>query len=516
MLPDGRKNSAVLLETPDLISSTPRITPRPSSGEGRARPARRPVSWQHAVLSALVFSATLAQAARGNEEETLHLVPGQQKILSAPGVTRIAIANPNVADVKVVTAGQVLVTAVGVGETELTVWQGSRLASYQIVVTRMDPRELKREVDKLLGNREGMSTRISRDKVYIEGSVLTLPDLEKAEEIARLYPQVQSLVKLDPSAHALIAEALNKQLQRVGLPNARATVVGSTLFLEGMVDSEADLKKAEIITAGIGQNIQSVLRVGSSRMVELDVEFVEIAKNSLDRIGVSWPTDLSGEVSLSYASTTILKGSGPDTATLTGTGSLRGSLGLALQFNDGVTRTLANPRLITASAQSAKFLAGGEVPIPIVTDNRVYIEYKEYGIRLNITPIADGSGAIQTKVLTEISQVDESVTVMGVPGFLTRRVDTEVTVRDGETIVLSGLLHLTEAKDITKVPFFGHLPIIGELFKSRQFRDRQTELVVFVTPRLVDPVSKHLKELSQQILNKYKSAEDDVSFSLFD
>ena len=105
---------------------------------------------------------------------------------------------------------------------------------------------------------------------------------------------------------------------------------------------------------------------------------------------------------------------------------------------------------------------------------------------------------------------------MGFPGFLTRRVDTQVTVRDGETIVLSGLIHVSQGKEVTKVPILGHLPIIGELFKSRRFRERKTELVVFVTPRLVDPLSKHLRKISSDMLRRYKDAEGEVGFGIFD
>ncbi len=468
------------------------------------------------VLSSVVCLTTLVTIA-ATDAETLSLVVGQQKVISAPGVTRIAVANPSVADVKVIAAGQVLVTALGDGSTELTIWRGAKISSYVVRVTSLDPRQLKAEVDKAVGRIEGIKVRQVRDGIVLEGNVLTLGDLEKAEEVAQLYPGVRNLVKLDPSAHAQIAEAINKQMLAAGLPNARATVVGSTVFLEGMVDTEADLQKAEIITRAIGKNVQSVLRLGASRMIELDVEFVEISKNSLDRIGIRWPTDLSGDASLEYTFTNVLKGATrPDEEIFTGTARLGASFGLALQFNDGVSRTLARPRLVAASGQAAKFLSGGEIPIPLVLDNRVYIEYKEYGIRLNITPIAEVDGTIQTKVLVEVSDVDPSVSVMGVPGFTSRRVDTEVTVKDGETIVLSGLLQLGEAKDVTKVPIVGHIPIIGELFKSRRFQERKTELAVFVTPRLVDPMSRRVKELSEHMRDSFEKAEADVGFGLFD
>jgi pilus assembly protein CpaC len=459
----------------------------------------------------------LALWPRGAAAEELSMVPGQQRVLSAPGVTRIAVANPNVADVKVVGSGEVLVTAIADGTTELTIWRGSKLYKYDVVVTTLDPKNLKKEVDKLLGDREGLRTRIVRDLVYIEGNVLTLQDLEKAEEVARIYPsQVRNVVKLDPSAHTHIAKAINKELTLAGLTMAQASVVGNTIFLEGMVDSEADMKKAEIITRAVGQNIESTLRLGASRLIELDVEFVEVSKKSLDRIGVHWPTDLSGKVNLGFEYKQVLKGPEPDSQILSGGANMEASLGLSLQFNDGVSRVLAHPRLVTANNKEASFLAGGEIPIPIISDERMEVEYKEYGIRLKITPSADANGTIQTKVLTEVSQPDQSNSVQGIPGFLTRRVDTEITVKDGETIVLSGLLHRSEGKDVTKIPVLGHIPIIGELFKSRQFQDNETELVVFVTPRIVDPVSKHLREEIREIRRRFDEAEGDVAFSLFD
>lgn len=483
---------------------------------GRIRRLVRKNLTMRLLTALLACLPVLLPSQAGARDESLQLVAGQQKVISVPGVTRIAVANPEVADVRMVGAGEVLVTAVGGGQTELKVWQGNKVINYQVAVTTMDPQQLRREVERLMGDREGMQVRVVRDHVYIEGSVLTLPDLEKAEEITKLFPQVRNLVKLDPAAHTYIAQALNQQLTKAGLANARATVVGSTIFLEGMVDTEADLKKADIITKSIGENIQSVLRIAASQMIELDVEFVEVGKNTLDRMGVTWPSNVTGQLNLNYAMTRVFRGNSPDSGILTGTASGGNTFGLALQFTDGISRVLAHPRLVTASHQEAKFLAGGEIPIPIVTPQHTYVEYKEYGIRLHITPVADPSGSIQTKVLTEISQLDPSVTVMQFPGFLTRRVDTEVTVHDGETIVLSGLLHVTQGKDVTKIPILGHIPIIGELFKSRSFQERQTELVIFVTPRLVDPVSKHLKELSSEMLKKYDDAQYGVKFGLFD
>lgn len=468
--------------------------------------------WLCIALSGLLWT----RVAHADGMETLQMVAGQQRVLSAPGVSRIAIANPNVADVKVVSASEVLVTANNDGRTELTIWRGSRSYKFEIIVSTMDPRELRREVERLLGQREGLSVRVVRDQVYIEGEVLTLEDMEKAEEIATLYPQVRNLTRLSPTAHSHVAAAINKNLRRAGIAKATATVVGKTIFLEGVVDSDADLQKIEFLTRGMGENIQSVVRVSTSRMVELDVEFVEVSKSSLDRIGVRWPTDISGALTLDYAQTNVITGTLTDSQLWRASGTGTASFGVALQFADGVSRVLAHPRLVTGSNRPATFLAGGEIPIPIISEERMYVEYKEYGIRLNITPIADASGAIQTKVMTEISQIDDSVAVQGIPGLLTRRVDTEVTLKDGETIALTGLVHVAEGKDVSKVPLLGHIPIIGELFKSRRFQERRTELVVFVTPRIVDPMSAQLRQVITDMQERYRQAQDDIGFGLFD
>jgi pilus assembly protein CpaC len=469
------------------------------------------------LLAAVAALLALALPEVARAQQILDLVAGQQKVLSVAGVTRIAIANPNVADVRVVSAGEVLVTAGAIGQTELTVWQGARVTKYTVNVISMDPTQLKREIERLLTGREGVVVRLGRDnQVIIEGEVQTLADRDKIEEVTKLYPQARSVVKLDPTAHAQLAEAINRELEHAGLAGARASVVSSTLFLEGVVDSEADLKKAEIVTHAITDNVQIMLTVGAARLIELDVEFVEVSKNSLDRIGINWPTDVNATLDLQYAQARIFKGEQPDSQSLTASVKGGASFGFVLQFNDGITRTLARPRLVTASSKEASFLAGGEIPIPIVTQQHTYIEYKEYGIRLKITPTVDGSGTIRAKVLTEVSQLDEAVSVMGVPGFLSRRVDTEVTLRDGETIVLSGLAQSTEGKDVTKVPILAHIPILGELFKSRRFLEHQTELVIFVTPRVVDPLSRELRDLSSTIHKHYEEAAADLGFGILD
>lgn len=463
-------------------------------------------------------AALVAALADARAAEAIDLTVGSQRVVVQRGVTRVAIADPGVADVRVVDQDHVLVTAVSPGRTDLKLWAGARLLEYVVIVTQLDPQQLKRELELKLADREGVRVRVGRDgTVTLEGTVASLADLEKTGQLARQYPQVKDAVRLDPSARTHVAEAMNRQLERAGLGGVRASVVGAVVFLEGVVDTEADLKKVDLITRAIADGALNMVTIGSARMIELDVELVEVSRRSLDRLGVIWPTDVSGSVRLNYDQVRALAGAGADSARLAvSTPGVTASFGVALRFADGTSRTIARPRLVTASGKEAHFLAGGELPIPLVTQERVHIEYKEYGIRLKITPLVDGSGTIRAKVLAEVSDVDQAVAVLGVPGFLTRRVDTEVTLRDGDTLVMSGLLSLAESKEVTKVPLLGHVPILGELFKSRGFQERETELVVFVTPRLVDPTSRHLRESGTKMLERYREAASAVSFGVLD
>ncbi len=476
-----------------------------------------------AVLVALLFtiSGHSAWAQSADVEETISMVVGQQRVLNLSGVTRVSVGNSSVINVKTTKNGEIIITAVSNGVTELTIWRGTKTTKYSVNVSDVDIPKLAREVSRLLGKREGINVRTSGQRIYIDGKALTLEDIERAEEVANLYsPIVRSLVKLDPSAHALIAQQINKVLSSAGVDNAKATVVGSTVFLEGSVNSEGDMKKAEILVKSISSNVQSVLRIGPSKMVQAEVEFVELALNSTSNYGFTWPQNYVGSVSVGWSATTnLVAGVGhANTApnSLTHSGSMSDlSFGLSLAFNDGATRVLARPTLVAASGQKAEFLVGGEVPIVIKTADGVNIEFKEYGVRLNLTPYVDVN-SIQADILAEVSAVDQSVSVMDVPGFSTRRVKTTVTVRDGETIVLGGLVQRKEGKDVAKLGLLGHIPILGELFKSRNFREEKTDLVIFVTPRLIDPTSDLVKKTITGITKRYQMGESEVKFSIFD
>ncbi|HZX65732.1 MAG TPA: pilus assembly protein N-terminal domain-containing protein [Myxococcales bacterium] len=456
-----------------------------------------------------------------NDGGTMNLGVGEQKTLSLQNVARVAIGDPGVADVKQVGGGgELLLTGVGEGRTSLLVWlRNDQRLSYAISVRKQDPREVVSEVRALLGDRDGIRIRIVEGRVFLEGETLTAEDAERVQQVVSLYPQVKSFVRPSANARRLAAESLTRALQKAGLKGAQATVVGSTLFLEGWVESKEDLAKADLVVRASGEKAENLLTIGVKRMVLVEVEFAEVSYGALRNVGVKFPTTFASTGSgITYQVAHAIPGG--TTQSIAATLSATTDFSATAVFDDNYVRVLAQPRLLAASGEKAEFLAGGEVPILMVTQNQFNVQFKKFGVLLNITPTADRSGNIGTEIYAEVSDVDRSLSVRAngfdVPGFRTRNVKTSVTVKDGETIILSGLFNNAESKEVSKVPLLGHIPILGELFKSRSFADNKTELAIYVTPRIASPTAERTRRLIDDARRLYRESQGSVSFSIFD
>lgn len=478
--------------------------------------------------AALLACALYSTPARAQEGTTISLGVGQQKVIQVSDVQRVAIGEPDVADVKQVGGGgELLVTGITAGRTSLLIWKtnGSRVG-YSIVVRTQDPKEVVSEVRALLGEREGIQIRVVGDRVYLDGETITTDDYDRVQQVASLYPSVKSFVRPSGNAKRLAAESLNRAFQKASLRGVTATVLGSTIFLEGWVEAKEDLAKADMVVKAVGEKAENLLTIGTKRMVLVEVEFVEVSFGDNKIVGLKPPLHLvSGEgtgavFNLVKPIPALGDINTQPVAAFTTTLSGTTDFSLGARFDYGYNRVLSQPKLVCASGEKAEFLAGGEVPILMITANTAAVEFKKFGILLNITPTADKNGNIGTEVFAEVSDLDRSLSVRAngfeVPGFRVRNVKTNVTVKDGETIALSGLFNYDENKEVSKIPLLGHIPILGELFKSRNFIDKKTELAIYVTPHLATPNSKEVKELIQDARRLYKDAADSVSFSLFD
>jgi pilus assembly protein CpaC len=456
----------------------------------------------------------------GQEGNVINIGVGTQKVLTIPGVEKAAIADTSKAEVKAV-GGSLLITGVAEGRTTLIIFKGRQRITYVILVHLKDPAEVMAEIRKMLGDMEGVTVRESGDRIILDGQTYTAQDAERIDQIVSMFPNVKSLVKVNANARVLAAQNLNKAFQRAGLKNAIASVVGNTIFAEGTVESAQDMQKAEVIIKTAGEKIENLLGIGLKKLIQSEVQFVEISRTGSDTLGIKYPFDISGNATASIVASKDLIPAGVFTAGSTYAANASSGFALGFQTNAGYARLLAQPNLVCASGEKASFLAGGQVPIPLITNNQFTVDYKPYGVILNLRPTADKNGNIQTDVEAEVSEVDNSVSVSvgpsaSVPGFLTRKVTTSVTVRHGETIVLSGIFQHNEQKSVSKVPGLGSIPIIGELFKYRTLQENKRDLVIFVTPRIVTPDSDNIRTMLEDIKSEYRQAHSQVYFNIFD
>jgi pilus assembly protein CpaC len=400
--------------------------------------------------------APLPAPAQAPSFEKVVLTAGRSTVITTEfDVTRIAVTNPAVADAVVVQPREVLIDGKSAGTVSLIIWGVGRRVQYDLVV------EL------------GVST---------------------------LQQQLQTLFP---------GEDIN------------ATLNADALVLWGRVSSTAVmLKAAEIAAASSSKtkviNLLQLPGAAGSQQVMLQVRFAEVNRRAIEELGSSFFTGATGYKDY-IGRTTTQQFAAPDYAdlsrkedatgiTLEGKTTFSDFLNLFL-FNTkhnvgmvikaleskGFFQSLAEPNLIAYNGQQASFLAGGEFPVPVVQGitNTVTIQWKEFGVRLSFTPTIAGD-LIRLNVKPEVSSLDfnNGLTLQGyrIPSLITRRAETDVELRDGQSFAIAGLLHNTGQDDRAGIPILSQIPIIGALFKSKAERKEQTELMVLITPRLVRPL----------------------------
>ena len=304
-----------------------------------------------------------------------------------------------------------------------------------------------------------------------------------------------------------------RQALRQSVPEAQITVssVNGQLRLSGIAPNAVAAGKAMELARQYGSpNVINSIRIASSQQVMLEVRFLEARHAAGRDLGVGIRTGSRTTTSVTGAfQYPTGEGAG---GVISFNGSLPGGtpFGTVLSrvLNAGVSvdvliqalesrnlaRTLAEPNLVALSGETASFLAGGEVPIPTSQgDGQISVDYKEYGIRLNFTPVVLDGGLINLALEPEVSQVDLATTVqangISVPGFITRRASTTVELRDGQSFAIAGLLQSVNSRRQTQLPWVGHIPILGALFRSSSYQRDETDLVIIVTPHLVKPAS---------------------------
>ena len=266
------------------------------------------------------------------------------------------------------------------------------------------------------------------------------------------------------------------------------------------------------------EKVANLMRVSGNQQVQLEVKFAEVSRTALRSMGLNiFHRDLAGQLVAGAASPGTppgqflgIPGAGsalvPDiyppatgggfSLFFSGLASFPFSAILSLLEQNGLSKTLAEPTLVAMSGQDAKFLAGGEFPIPVSAGlGAVGIQWKKFGIILNFTPTVVSEGFLHLKLQTEVSDIDASRTVVvggfSVPGLISRQSETTVRLSDGQSFAIAGLLSDQVRSQISKIPVLGDIPILGALFRSVDYRRSESELIVVITARLTKPVAPH-------------------------
>jgi len=399
------------------------------------------------VLFIAIFGQSVIFAT--DDVSDVRLMVGRSMVLDmGTPIARVSLTSPDVADAMVTSPNELLVNGKMPGTISMFVWdRAGGIRRFEVVVQR-DLARLNEQVKALFPG-EAIAAASNGKSVILSGSVTSKDVAEKAIEVAAGYVE----------------------------------------------------KKEEVV------NLLQVREGAASNQVLLRVRFAEVSRTALTEIGTQLFTGPNGYKNFLGRSTTqqfpapIFDDKGGTVNHLVFTDYLnfflmdmKNQLGLdikALQTK-GLIQTLAEPNLVAESGKEASFLAGGEFPVPIAQPSggsvAITVVFKEFGIRLNFTPIVNGD-RVHLKVRPEVSTLDfaNGVTLQGfrIPALSTRRAETELELMNGQTFAIAGLLDNTVSTTMQKIPGIGDIPILGELFKSRQAQKDKTELVVMITPEIL-------------------------------
>lgn len=380
------------------------------------------------------------------------------QILRSYGVERVAVANPEIADVMVVSGNEVMVVGKAPGRTTLHVWSN-------------------------WNDRTSYVVEVAADDVPI------------ANEIRRI----------------------------LGIDNIKVSKVGKTVILQGRIADKYQQIRAEKIASAYGEKVVNLLEITQPVQVKIEAKIIEISKNRSRDLGIKWGNTPSTPGSFRFGQTPMsdwehtYPGLGSNGGDLTGNawnnadqnnsnhlfGQTLGTLGGYWDINaelnalvqKGAAKILSQPYMVTISGESAGILVGGEIPIPVSNQNgTITVEWKEYGIKLHIAPEVNADGLINSKIQAEVSSLDWSsnrqVIIGGnlkIPPLTTRKAESVIALASGQTMAIGGLYASTESRSVTKLPILGDLPILGSLFKSKSFSRDETELIILLTPTVLDP-----------------------------
>ena len=457
-----------------------------------------------AILLVLLFSGVIV---RGQVLQLPSLAPSIQIIVNqsvvfrlAQKAKRVSVTQPAIAEVIVVTPTQLLINGKAVGTTSFVVWDEKGEVTKIDLIVIPNVASLRRQFETLFPL-EKIEVSSSGPFIVLKGEVSNEVVYDKVLEIAQTY--------LPPAPAPAIAPSSQTVTVRTSA-EARLPTTGTAFAGGGQLAFPEEAAITDVSRWGDKRAIRGIidlLVIKEFRMIQLSVIVAEISLSKIRELGVDY-TVLGKSIDfLSLAGSQAGFSAGqlfsdpstfPPTVTFGGGTSailrhVSDRVQLAAIFrlfqNKDIAEILAQPTLVIKNGRSGGFLAGGEFPVTIATADTINIQFKPFGVRLDFLPTITWSNTIDLRIFPEVSEIDPAVSTVisgvSVPGLRVRRSVSRVEMREGETLIMSGLLDRRVVKSMTKFPILGDIPYLGALFRGTRFENRETELIFLVTPRII-------------------------------
>jgi pilus assembly protein CpaC len=404
------------------------------------------------------------QAQESSEPQALHLLVGRSLVITSPSrIKRVSLADPDIAEALVVSPTQVLVNGKKPGGVSLLVWDETDQSQAFEVSVDIDVLGLSQKIHEVFPS-ENVHIDTSKDVVILSGKISSSTVADKILEVVKgATSKVTSMMEVpSPPTGEILLQVRFAEVDRAAL-----TQLG-----------------VNFISTGLGKTPGSITtgQFGGVSAPQLTSTFPI-------RAGGAQPVQATTNQTFASALNIFLWN--PNI-----------QLGATIQAlqSKNLFQILAEPNLMTESGKEANFLAGGEFPYPTVQSvgsggggNAVTIQFKEFGIRLSFTPILAADGTIHLKVKPEVSTLDFSngviISGFSLPALSTRRVESEMSLADGQTFAIAGLVDNRVTELWSKIPGIGDIPVLGNLFKSKSYNKTKNELLVIVTPHIVRPLT---------------------------
>ena len=395
--------------------------------------------------------------------QTLHLMVGRSLVITSPNrIKRVSLADPAIAEAVVVSPTQLVINGKAPGGVSLILWDESGQSQSFEVLVDIDVLGLTQKIHEVFPA-EPVQIETSKDMVMLSGRISSAEVADKILEVVKnSTPKVTSLMQIPPTP----VEEISLQVRFAEVNRQAVQQLGVNILRDFGSNMPMSITTGQFSPPGIGQT-QSVATNGSTSTTTTSGN--DFLLSNLLNVAVFRP-DIDLAVFIQ-----------------------------ALQENN-VLQILAEPNLLTESGKEASFLAGGQFPYPVIQGaggtagfTSITIQFKEYGVRLSFTPTLMPGGVIHLKVQPEVSSLDytNAVTIQGfvLPGVATNRVDSEMNLKDGQSFAIAGLLDNRVTEQFQKIPGIGDIPILGKLFQSRALTKTDNELLVLVTPHIVQPLA---------------------------